>query len=544
MLKIGNISDCFKNYDNHILVFKNIFSDFCVDILTEKIDKKTIDLLAFNLCFLTNGKNLSHQCYKQKCLKVCVSTENINIIFNKKDETVLSLKFNRGDIFIIGKKFQEKFNFKIPQSCIKLYHLNLPDIYTTIKKRIRYGLSIKEKTEKIKVLNKDIKNFCEMNLIGKGDYGNVFLSEYLCYRFAVKATKMGDKKPESLNLNSNYHELYILKDIFKPLIEKNICPNLPYLYDSFFSEKKELVLRSEKINCPCVLSILELADGDLKKYLQKSRKIEELNSCLFQIMAGLHCIQHYPQIMNFDIKKENVLYYNTSPSGYWCYTIKGEKYYVPNYGKLFILNDFGISRTMSPSFKMYKNDNEKTFRLGSRFGVIKDNLILPLNVEEQKNGSLFREKSPKIKWTDNDISKGAEFRINRETDEILTLECNDKKILDFLKSKEIEFCSEKFFNSPEIIPPFEFYNDTQDVLRMFVGGKRTTQRGNHSIPKNIPQKFSDNLKKYVGVSECCKSFFFSKDPSQLMAGYFIKSFFQDYKNKPKNCKILDNFYIS
>ncbi|MBT6325916.1 MAG: hypothetical protein HOJ35_08100 [Bdellovibrionales bacterium] len=57
--------------------------------------------------------------------------------------------------------------------------------------------------------------------------------------------------------------------------------------------------------------------------------------------------------------------------------------------------------------------------------------------------------------------------------------------------------SKDYFENPEILPPFEFYNDLQDVIRCFIGGKRTTQKGYHS--KNIPNcKLHDRLKKYLG----------------------------------------------
>ena len=48
--------------------------------------------------------------------------------------------------------------------------------------------------------------------------------------------------------------------------------------------------------------------------------------------------------MHFDIKKENILYYKINEGGYFQYKILDETFYVPNYGYLFVINDF-ISRS-------------------------------------------------------------------------------------------------------------------------------------------------------------------------------------------------------
>jgi hypothetical protein len=124
----------------------------------------------------------------------------------------------------------------------------------------------------------------------------------------------------------------------------------------------------------------------------------------------------------------------------------------------------------------------------------------------------------------------------------------DGKIISPTNINDTEVVDLDFFSKPEIIPPFEFYNDTQDVIRMFTGGKRTTQNGFHSTLKNIPEKFVKELKKYIGPSESMKSGKhstnpnnpkkfrrFSVNPSHLVAGYFITDFFKkntNYSQKP------------
>jgi hypothetical protein len=256
---------------------------------------------------------------------------------------------------------------------------------------------------------------------------------------------------------------------------------------------------------------VELADGNLKDFLKTSPSTQEIYSALFQIMAGIHAIQHYGQIMNFDVKKENVLYYNIVPGGYWKYIINKKEFYIPNLGKLFILNDFGISRSMSPMFKMYRTKDEKTFRLGSRFATIQNGKFIPLSVSSQSDSS-GKEISPtEINWYKNSTSQGAEFRMTKKG-----------KIIP--KKINIDL------SNPNITPPFEFYNDTQDGIRMFIGGKRTTQRGKHKKLSTIPKDLVQQLKPYIGKGESMKDYKFSDDPSQVVASYFITDFFPKYTN--------------
>ena len=119
----------------------------------------------------------------------------------------------------------------------------------------------------------------------------------------------------------------------------------------------------------------------------------------------------------------------------------------------------------------------------------------------------------------------------------------DSKVKKYLLSKGLSSnpTSYKFYSDPDIIPPFEFYNDTQDAIRMFIGGKRITQRGNHKAYGKLPKTFVKKLEKYKGESESAKDGTFSTDPSFLHAGYFILKFFTreiDFTKKVKENILL------
>ena len=431
----------------------------------------------------------------------------------------------KGSVVIFSKKYFSKL--KKTDNLIIFYEENyLRYVYNTIYQRLLYGKSIARKYEKVNE-EKCIQNYMNMKIIGKGTYGNVFKTQTSKLDFAIKFTKMKSedfmKKYEN-NLKS-WHDRYILKFILNKIVEKKICPNLPYMYKDFTCDKCSLVFNDKKSNEPCTISFIELANGDLSKYLKQKRDIEELECCLFQIMAGLHAIQKYGEIWHFDIKAENVLFYETEKNGYWKYTIRGKDYYIPNMGIVFVLNDFGVSRVFSKKLFVYSNDDDKFAYLGSRHAYIKNGKFKPINTKKQFFAEIMDPQE--IEWDGGVIkSTGSRRAISRETN----------KIIDVEPELSIDV-----FKDPEVTPPFEFYNDLQDVLKIFLGGKKATQKGNHK-DFGINETFKESLENYIGVSKDYKECKFSTDPSQLLASYFIESYFEKYRVKKDD--VLESYIMS
>ena len=448
---------------------------------------------------------------------------------------------------------------KLPYSLSKIY----------LQYRMRNGLRNKIRNGLIKahsiaegsqcILNNRIDSLTKFikldKLMGKGDWGNVFSSHLSNDTKGNRpfALKMSRIKEEDLNnpyteTSSSWYEMWILKDIIKPLILSNSCPNLPLYFDTFLCNKCDLSLRKADETHPCIITITELSSGDLYKlfkydYLSK----DELYSALFQIMAGVHAIHMSGQILNNDIKASNILYYKVTPGGYWHYKIDNKDFYVPNYGKLFIVNDYGVSTLYNPYFQLYPNKNKDTFNLGSRYAINIEEKFYPIEADIEYNNNKFRNAYT-IKWLDNNgkittESKGVNYRLNRLTGQVLQSNTQlSHKQKNFLFNKGINTNSKtwNFFNYPYYIPPFEFYNDVQDVLRMFVGGKRTTQKGNHCLYPSISKSFIKNVKPYLGKSENSRVREFSMETYHVLAGSFIKKFFVekvDYTIKPKGKQI-------
>lgn len=541
-----------ENTNENVLYYPNLFSGPIVSEVSSRLDQKSIDSLSIGLAMIT------YKIYKPRTIEnqpgsmACIVLAEDTATFTQGTEHI-KVQCQPGSVFILGAFFRQEWEYKLPLLSIKLYEDNyLPGIYLSTKQRVDYSNKVRKtlsNIHKYSTWKQCIQKNMDLELLGTGSYGNVFKSGYSSQEFAVKLSKL---KPESIGHPydpsfSSWHEVYFLKEILKPLIEKNICPNIPLIFDSFTCDDCELIIDDDKLNTPCVATIVEIANGDLKHYLKEKRSMNELYSALFQIMAALYTIQYYAQIMNFDVKKENILYYNVEPGGYWNYKIRGKDYYIPNFGKLFILNDFGISRSMSPKYPIYKTNEVKTYRLGSRYAMVKDGKFLPFDSLSQINEDGNREKPIQIEWTDKTISTGAEFRMDRKTTRVLENSIYlTTEMTEYLKKQNIStnFSSYSFFLFPDIIPPFEFYNDTQDVIRMFIGGKRTTQKGNHRMPSSIPRKLVKELEPYLGPGESAKDMIFSKDPAQVSAGYFIESFFTNFLEEPKDVKIIARYKIS
>jgi serine/threonine protein kinase len=512
-----------------MLFYPDLFKAPIIDMIYDNIDERLIEKLTTGLAVATGKIYKPKSVDNQQGSLACIILQNEIVTFKKHKS--FSLPCKAGSVIILGPLFRKKWEYTLPELSIKLYEENyLPSIYLDIKKRLKYMKKIQKTIKKTDCPQKNM----DLQLLGTGSYGNVFKTGNYSEVFALKMTKLKPeavKSPYNFSLSS-WHEIYLLENIIKKLIEKGICPNLPLMYDKFMCNSCDLKFDDKIHKLPCSVISLELADGNLKNYLQtENTTIEELYSCLFQIMAALHTIQYYAQILNFDIKKENILFYNVIPGGYWKYTIKNRDYYVPNYGKLFVLNDFGLSRTMSPDYPLYKTLEEDRFRLGSRYAIIKDGVFHPFN----------SKKGVEIRWVDHNgevnFSKGSEFKLQRGTKNLV----NDipKELKSYYRNNSIDF-----FKHSEIIPPFEFYNDTQDVIRMFAGGKRTTQKGYHRAPKSVPKKFIKKLSEYIGEGESMKDGVFNINPNQVLASYFIESFFGDYRVRPEGAKIIGSYVIS
>ena len=409
--------------------------------------------------------------------------------------------------------------------------LKLEDIYLNPVQRIKLTRKLYENLKKIrdipegKQCKEDLSRYINFErILGSGSFGEVSIGSNNGIRFAVKMARQmkNSQSPE-------YH----IAELMNRLVIGKTAQNLPIMVDSYTCDLcafKQVKTKSTN----CVFSINEIATGgDMVGWLEKNPTVNELNSALFQIMAGIHALQYHYQIINNDIKAPNILIYNVNPGGYWKYTIYGRDFYVPNYGKLFIVNDFGVSEILSPPHKL---PNEKlqndVLRLGERAFIINQSKFEPLNNPFIKNNKFQKYDSINLKW-DN----GLVTPLNKNLFNVKTKKVLHNPVLTQCQKQLIGYDSNdlKFYES-QLVPPLQFIIDTQDVMRIFTGGKRMSQSQFHT-KYNIDINFVNSLKKYTlnggGLSFSYDVFIISSsnltpastDLSKMIAGYFILDYF-------------------
>jgi len=412
--------------------------------------------------------------------------------------------------------------------------------------------------------------------LGKGTFANVYsaCSPAPCnpdsYKFAVKLTIIPDEEFKyyySTNKPS-WHEPYILKNMINPLVIKGICPNLPLLAESYtcsdcdfkFYDTSKVPVEINK-KAACLILLMELGTGgDMSGWLKRTLSEDEILISLFQIMAGVHAIQIHGQILNNDIKAQNILSYNIKSGGYWHYIIHGKNFYVPNMGKLFVLNDFGVSRVFNPEHKLCYLLKEKWINLGHRYAMIINGKYSPLNATNPTDDKLPRVKL--IHWEHCDKKVGSKITEKAKSKGgIVKISVSDK---NEIYNPNIQFTEEQlkelkrlgipadsgdkeFYKHPKIIPPLELIGDTQDVILTFTGGKRATQPGNHLSYDSVTQNIKKLLEPYVIKKYVQGGHYIDDDPSKGMAGYFITDFFtriHDYTQIPIGEKLIATYNIS
>jgi len=187
-----------------------------------------------------------------------------------------------------------------------------------------------------------------------------------------------------MDLNyKSWKELYILKMIYN-LIKNHNCPNVPIIYLYFIctnckindylnpnilkyynnltirkkiqndKSKNDIFKKMEKKkgfgnNSLCILN--ELCDSSLKDILTNNY-IESINdtmfhSFIFQILSGIYSIHKLCNICHFDLHGGNILISNIEANGYWLYNINNNDYYIPNYGYILKIWDFGRSMILN-----------------------------------------------------------------------------------------------------------------------------------------------------------------------------------------------------
>lgn len=249
--------------------------------------------------------------------------------------------------------------------------------------------------------------------LGAGSQGTIFKAmSPNCGCVVIKIYKTNIKNSKPL-----IHEHKITSKIQK-LIDQYICPNYIKLID--FNYKKKYL-------------VLEYADGDCSSLFNNELEFKIIKSFICQILIGLFCLHKLVKIIHNDIPLSNILFKKIKENNVFCYNINNTKFYVPTYGYLFMIADFGSSIYIDSIAEKNKIINEK-----------KDFDMIRL--------SIYKSFTRKIaKNNRNNFINFKEIFTQKNQNTINDFIGDGNNIVEFLTRKNFKKLSEPIFNIDGLI---------------------------------------------------------------------------------------------
>lgn len=306
-------------------------------------------------------------------------------------------------------------------------------------------LNIKNLSQCIKLINTNSEKF-----INKGTQGEVYKVESdLCGSAIVKKKII---KKNKLIDKSNFEKECKISLLATRMINSFICPNF---IQSIYYSLNDLIL------------VMEYADGD-SGFLFKDNffKTEIYETYFFQSLVGLLCFNNYLLLYHQDMKAANILYKKIDENIIFNYNINNIDYYVPTYGYLFMLADFGNS-----TFSLNGGFNDLTY---FKFKLIKILMKSLLNLNPQM-------KTKYQKLLDNFENETIYLKYKKINQTILNI------IEDFIEDfKKSEIKINKY-----VLNIIDFLNSTNDIMTVLTHFFNKYQKNIYE-EKNIV-KFTINL---------------------------------------------------
>jgi serine/threonine protein kinase len=279
----------------------------------------------------------------------------------------------------------------------------------------------------------------------------------------LKNATLRNQKWESVKKNSYPRENRLL-DLVNQLLLSRRCPNFIYVYNMAMCDGcnvQRLFNQNNPNNMSCYVLFMESANTDLD-HLDLITYDEQL-SVLYQILIAVYAIHRYYAIWHRDIKTSNIFIQRIKPGGYFEYVIEDKSYFVKNTGIVAYLSDFGVSETLSSLYSVTYYGTRNAEVMKSSREIMGSYLYWnPISISDQKP----------INWRDNTT-----YSYVKGTDNVIT------------HHKNISSSIPINLNDNQKFPAFEFFDDIQDVIRMFVGGKQTKQSGSHKPLKKLSSEF-------------------------------------------------------
>ena len=341
--------------------------------------------------------------------------------------------------------------------------------------------------------------------IGAGSFGEVYRAYVGAERLAlvIKEAYLTDKeelklkasvgrhvKYGQINQNSYPMEYLFLHEINK-LLRLNQTPNFLYTYGISVCEGCYL---RDKPSGACYVTYMEPADGDLSIFLQAyTFDFDDYLSLMQQLLLAAFTMHAEFGFWHRDIKQQNILMKKIPSGGYFQYVLGPKTYYVKNRGFIAFIADFGIAIPTRPvvmldAYQKYfgtrsaevavdPDSNELYCRpIRSEYGV------KPEDEEDVNNENFVRVDDPEsYTWTNEKTKQQIEGTEN-------------------LFVKGINIGPNIYVDLTDMLrfPAFEFFDDIQDIMRMFVGGPRTViQHYYHPGLPNLPNKLKVHIDQFI-----------------------------------------------
>ncbi|NP_078677.1 Phosphotransferase [Lymphocystis disease virus 1] len=292
----------------------------------------------------------------------------------------------------------------------------------------------------------------DYKFIGRGSYSNVYKVSYKDNILVVK---------ESL-LRKDIEEEVTCAQIVAELLESLSIPNLVYTFKTVFCDNCTVSLNRGIQSGKCYIILMELLDRSIKNLNLSPQQIE---SGLLQLLLTLAVLHGQYGIVHKNIKAVNILIKIVRPGGFWEYQIAGRTFYVPNYGVIFFLSDFGyatIYHAVNNETNYYGTRNATLTAAGAPLGwgsmagteIIINPFNSTLNLDMKENTNV-------VLWKAGDYELGY-YTINKLTPQNLAT---------------VQIAID--LSDMRAYPAWEFMGDIYDLLRTFVGGNRFFQPGKH-----------------------------------------------------------------
>ena len=381
--------------------------------------------------------------------------------------------------FVFGKNQDFLEYFKVKNLQFQENRLYSEELNSEKKERIKKYNFCKKKVDDI-LKKKDQWKVCisgpsrlekKLKYVGKGSFGVV--NKFTEDNCEIVVKEIGLKNQDFIRVTKKHFltEFNLLKSFSEDI---NFCFFTPLLYGIGFCNSC-----TDKI---CSVFFMEVFDSSAKKLLMS----ESLSvSCVFMILDALWYLQKNYGFIHYDIKLANILVkkdFSKRDSPLFT-QFPG----IRNPGYIFYLSDYGVSSLSRPNKVFEKKDGY--FDYGLRLiSINNQNQASPLHYSKtSQHGKNTIDLVPTriIQWKDTNLVGTRNF-------------VNSKFSLKKMGGPEIDL------NDMTKYPDARFLGDICDVFKMFIGGKRSTQKGYHNsstMSENIREIFENwnifNLGRFI-----------------------------------------------